>query len=180
MLKSFLLIAISFLLFATNYSQKIIKKDVPTKVIKKSKRLSQQSIYERPKKIVNDYEQLLTLFQVKNLDSTIRAFEKETGVEIAIVSIGNDNATSDNFDSTILKIHNKWGVGKFKLNNGIVIGISSELKKIRISNGEGIREKLTDEKTKIIIEEKMIPEFKEKKYYLGLLKGLIEIISTQR
>jgi uncharacterized protein len=177
MIPRLLLITIFFVSFETCYSQTIVKKNLPKKVSKKSKPSSKPIIPLRTIKFINDYEELLTISQSDTLLSIIKNFEQETSIEIVIVSIGQKSSTAENFDSTILKIHNNWGVGKVKINNGIVIGISSELRKIRISNGVGVREKLSDEKTKIIIDEIMIPQFKENKYYLGLLKGLTEIIN---
>lgn len=71
---------------------------------------------------------------------------------------------------------NSWGVGKKEEKNGIIIGISSSLKKIRITNGYGIESKLSDTETKKIIDEVMIPAFKQAHFFEGLQKGLLSLI----
>ena len=57
------------------------------------------------------------------------------------------------------------------INNGIVFGIRTVLKTIRISNGYGIESKLTDVATKAITDSIIIPEFKQGNYFEGTKKG---------
>ncbi len=177
-MKGSLILILTLLICCENcYSQKNLKKNTITKVSKQKKKTPKLIIPYRPIGLINDYEKILTSKEIDNLDSIILKFEKETSIEILIISLDERFTTKEYFDSTILMVHNNWGVGKYKKNNGILIGISSELRKIRISNGDGVREKLSDEKTKIIIDEIIIPQFKENKYYLGFLNGLTEIIN---
>ena len=67
-------------------------------------------------------------------------------------------------------------VGKKVENNGILIGIRKSLRKIRISNGNGIEKKITDGETKKIIDSIIIPEFKKGKYFDGTLQGMLAMI----
>lgn len=139
--------------------------DVNKKIIVETTRLT-------PTGWVNDFEQLLSPEQFHALDSMITTFEKETTVEIAIVTIDSGYIKKGKFDSLILDLARVWAVGKKDINNGILIGISSSLRKIRITNGEGITEILSDKETKRIIDEVMIPEFRKNNYYKGLENGL--------
>ena len=134
----------------------------------------------RPLGWTSDYENIFTLSQIKELDSIIANFEKETSNEIAIVTIDSSSTTSEEFDNLILTISNDWGVGKKGLNNGILIGISTGLRKIRISNGYGIETKLTDAETKKIIDEVIIPEFKNAKFFEGTKNGLLTLMQKIR
>ena len=86
----------------------------------------------------SDYQHIFSKEQISELDSIISKFEKLTKNEIAIVTIDSSWTTQDKFDNLILSIANFWGVGKKDLRNGIVIGINTELRKIRIDNGYGI------------------------------------------
>ena len=128
----------------------------------------------------NDFENIFTSNQIIELDSIISRFEKETTNEIAIVTIESSSTTKEDFDNLINTILNNWGVGKKSINNGIVIGISTGLRKIRISNGYGIEAKLTDAETKKIIEENFLPEFKNGKYFEGTRNGLLKLMQKVR
>jgi uncharacterized protein len=134
----------------------------------------------KPLDWVSDYEHIFTTGQAFFLDSIIRAFEKETTNEIAIVTIDSSWTTIEYFDSLVLSIANKWGVGKPGQGNGIVIGISTGLKRIRIVNGYSIQTKLTDADTKRIIDDIIVPEFKMGSFFRGTEKGLLAIMQNLR
>ena len=128
----------------------------------------------------SDYGHIFTKEQISELDSIITDFEKQTENEIAIVTIDSSWTTKEKFDSLILSIANFWGVGKKNVNNGIVIGISPGLRKIRISNGYGIEAKLTDADTKKIIDDIILPEFKKGNYFVGTKNGLLKLMQKVR
>ena len=128
----------------------------------------------------SDFENIFTKDQINELDLIIGIFEKETTNEIAIVTIDSSSTTKKDFDNLILTILNNWGVGKKGINNGIVIGISTGLRQIRISNGYGIKTKLTDAQTKKIIDDIILPEFKNGKFFEGTKSGLLALMQKIR
>lgn len=115
--------------------------------------------------------------QRKVLDSIVSKFERASTIEICIFTLDSTMTTKEGFDDFVLHIHNTLGVGKKMKNNGIVIGISQSLKKIRISNGYGIEKILSDSETKHIIDTEFIPFFKQSDYYGGTLNGLKYLIT---
>ena len=127
---------------------------------------------------VNDFENIFSTGQENSLDSILSAFEKKTTIEIAIITIPEIMTTAENFDNLVVQISNYWRLGKKDKNNGILIGVSKGLRSIRISNGLGIEAILTDDQTKKIIENTIIPNFKVENYYQGTLKGIEEIIKN--
>jgi len=129
---------------------------------------------------VNDFEFILSKQEEIKLNLILHKYESETSNELSIITIDKSWVDGDNFNSLILDIHNKWGVGKKGKNNGILIGVCTGLRKIRINNGYGIEPILSNEETKKIIDEIILPKFKEGKYYEGLEKGIAAIISKVR
>lgn len=128
----------------------------------------------------SDYEHIFSENQISELDSIISHFEKETTNEIAIVTIDSSWTTKESFDSFTLQLAKNWGVGKKVKNNGILIGISTGLRKIRIQNGYGIEAILTDADTKKIIDDIIIPEFKNGNYFVGTKSGLLALMQKVR
>jgi uncharacterized protein len=128
----------------------------------------------------SDFEHVFSKEQIMELDSLIGRFEQATTNEIAIVTIDSLWTTGDKFDSLILKIGINWGVGKKDKNNGVVIGVSKGLRKIRINTGNGVEGKITDMEAKKIIETIIIPEYKQGNYFEGTKKGLLAIIEELR
>lgn len=131
-------------------------------------------------KWVSDFEDMFSIEDEKILDSLINQFEKETTIEIAIVTLDTSWTIKETFDDFVLAIHNYWGVGKKEKKNGILIGICPGYRTIRISNGYGIEGKLTDSETKKIIDNIIVPEFKKGDYFQGIRKALLEIFNELR
>ena len=128
----------------------------------------------------SDFEHIFSSDEILELDNLISKFEKETTNEIAIVTIEISWTAKEKFDSLVLAIARDWGVGKKGINNGIVIGISTGLRKIRISSGYGIEAKLTDAETKKIIDDIILPEFKQGNYFTGVRNGLLALMQKVR
>lgn len=130
----------------------------------------------KPVSWTNDYENLFTESEQKNLDSIITKFEKETSIEISIVTINTLKVSEEKFEDLTLHMARTWKIGKADKDNGILIGISKGYRRIRIQNGNGIEKIITDEETKNIIEKYFIPYFRKVEYYDGTFIGLGELI----
>jgi uncharacterized protein len=122
---------------------------------------------------VNDFENIFTPEEIRSLDSLSTAIEKESTIEIAVVTLDSSLILNNNFDSTVLLIGQKWGVGKKDTNNGIVIGISKSMRKIRICNGYGIEKKLSNDQTKEIMNSVLIPQLRAGEYFVGVRDVII-------
>ncbi|HIP36838.1 MAG TPA: TPM domain-containing protein [Crocinitomix sp.] len=129
----------------------------------------------KPIGFVNDFENIFTDKQEHILDSLVKNFEKQTTIQIAIVTLDSSYTNKSEFDNYTFKLANNWGVGQKDKNNGVLIGISSSLRKMRIQNGYGIEIILTDEESKEIIDNQFIPYFKENEYFKGTKVGLLKL-----
>ncbi len=131
---------------------------------------------EKPAGWVNDYEQLFTPDQADTLNRILAAFNHRTRIEIAIITIPGSWISADQLDSLVTALHAYWGLGNAVNHNGILMGYSKALHRIRITNGEGIVPMLSDADTKKIIDEVIIPRFKAGHFYEGTRKGLAALM----
>jgi uncharacterized protein len=131
----------------------------------------------RPTGWTTDLAGLFTHAQRHSLDSLIGNYEKKTSLEIAIVTLDTLCFAKKNLDNLTLHIANTWGIGKKDKNNGITICIAAGYHVIRVENGLGITEMLTDAETKYIIDHDMTPLFKQGDYYGGTAAGLNAIMA---
>jgi len=129
-----------------------------------------------PKNYVSDYENIFTEEQETWLNHLIDSFEKRSTNEIAVVSFDTVMVTKQNFDALTLKLANAWGIGKEDKNNGVLIGICSGYKKMRIQNGKGIEKILSEAETKLIVDSSFLPRFKEGNYFEGTVNGINHLI----
>jgi uncharacterized protein len=129
-----------------------------------------------PPKLVNDYTQTLTSDQAGALEKKLVAFDDSTSTQIAVVLING----LDGYDISdyALKLGRKWGIGGKENNNGVVLLIAVQDRKINISTGYGVEGALPDITAKHIIDEVIKPNFKGKDYYRGIDEGTNAIIKA--
>ena len=127
---------------------------------------SAQEIPAKPAGYVLDAASLLKPDELQILEQKMRGYADSTSTQFAIVlvpTIGN----RDPYDYAI-EIGKTWGIGQKGKNNGVVILVSMDNRKIRIVTGRGIEDVLPDATCKRIINRILKPAFKQRQYFLGL------------
>ena len=138
---------------------------------------SAQQIPSRPlpPRLVNDFSNTLTASQEASLERKLVAYNDTTSTQIAVVFVNDlQGTTAADF---AYQLGEKWGVGT-KDNNGIVILVKpkNDTKgEVFISVGYGLESYVPDAIAKRIIENEMIPAFKNNDYYSGV-NDAIDII----
>lgn len=129
-----------------------------------------------PPRLVNDYVNMLMPAQVDALEQKLDNYADTTSTQIAIVIIPTvgDYAMVD----YAVKLGREWGVGGKKFNNGIVILIARDDHKAFIATGYGMEGAVPDATCKEIIDNDIIPAFKQGNYYEGLNKATDDIIAA--
>jgi len=126
-----------------------------------------------PPRLVNDLADILTDQQESALERKLVNFNDTTSNQIAIVIV----KTLDGYDPNMYayEIGEKWQVGQKEFNNGVVVLVKpkygNERGRVAIQAGYGLEPVITDALSKRIIENEMIPEFKNNNYYQGIDKA---------
>lgn len=135
------------------------------------------SNFPQPIGFLNDFEGVFSDYQKQELNELISNHEKQTGNQIAIVTVPSI-APYDDINTYALELGNLWGVGKKGDNNGVLLVFGKKLRAVSLRVGIGLENKLTNKKSQKILNEIIIPEFKNGEFYLGIKKGILEIINT--
>lgn len=119
-----------------------------------------------PPRLVNDFTQTLSQSEVAALEQKLVAYNDSTSTQIAIVMI----STLDGYpvDDYAIQLAEKWGIGQKGKDNGVLIFIAKDDRKIFIPTGYGMEGVMPDGLVKRIIETDIKPAFKEGRYYDGL------------
>ena len=127
--------------------------------------------------LVLDQTKTLTAEQEAALEQKLIAYDKSTSNQIAIVLIPSLNGNS--LEDVALQIGREWGVGgQAEKDNGVVILVAKNDRKVRIEVGYGLEGAVTDYITSSIIQNIIRPNFKEDNYYRGLTEAVDEIIKA--
>lgn len=129
-----------------------------------------------PTGFVNDFVSILTQEQKQTIETKLADFQKQTTNEVSIVTI--KTLGEDNLEQYANTLFREWGIGGKEHNNGVLILIVAQDRKIRIETGYGLEGALPDIVTKQIQEESIVPEFKKGDYYTGITNGVDSIIKA--
>lgn len=140
--------------------------------------VSAQKIFDKPNppQAVNDFGNFLEPFQREALERKLRDYNDSTSSAIVIITIPN----LDGYDEqeVALKYLREWGIGTADKNNGVVILVAKEERRARIETGYGMEGVLPDITAQQIIDQRMIPYFKENDYYRGFDNAVDAIIAA--
>lgn len=122
------------------------------------------------RRYVSDPTSILSPAATDTINAILGRLEKSTGIETAVVmlpSIGEN----DIFDFST-SLFRKWGIGKKKSNNGLLILFVMDQHKVRFATGYGIEGTMTDAMSKRIQTQYMVPAFKRSDWNKGMVDGV--------
>jgi uncharacterized protein len=125
---------------------------------------------------VSNADHIIDQQTVTELNRLIKPLDKQGRAQIAVVllnSIGNQ--LPKDFATALFR---KWGVGSRTKNNGILILLIKDQRRVEFEVGYGLEGLLPDMTCRRIQEDLMIPYFKKGNYDTGLLKGVELVLST--
>lgn len=129
---------------------------------------------------VYDYINLLSNIEKTNLEQKLIRYSDTTSTQIVIAIISSTEGENINYLGA--NWGEKWGIGQEKEDNGILILLARDDRRIAINTGYGVEHLLTDAMSKRIIERDIIPYFKQNDYPGGLNRGadaIFEVLSGE-
>lgn len=123
-----------------------------------------------PSRMVTDMAGLLSLKERTDLENKLAAFADSTTIQLVVVTIPSlEGAVLETYAT---KLFNTWGIGQKDKNNGLLILVAAEDRKVRIEVGRGLEEYVTNSEAKMIIDKNIVPDFKQGDYYAGIVKAV--------
>ena len=143
-----------------------------------------QDIPNKPanEKLVTDYTGVLSQSQQQSLEQKLEAFARQTSTQIAVVLVKSLNGY-DKADFT-QRLAQKWGIGEKGKDNGILIMVKPKTADSNgqafIATGYGLEGAVPDAITKRIVENEMIPRFRQNDYFGGINQATNVLISLTK
>ena len=130
------------------------------------------------KSYVNDYASMLSPQVVQQLEGELAAFEKSDSTQIVLLTI--PSLEGEVLEEYSIKVVEKWQIGQKGKDNGALLLVVKNDRKIRIESGRGLEGTLTDLVSGRIIRNEMTPAFKRGEYDVGVARGVGAIMATVR
>jgi len=127
-----------------------------------------QDFPERPNppKLVNDFANILGDEDESILEKKLVAYNNSTSTQIAVVTIISLNG--NDIGDYSFRLAEKWGIGQKGKDNGVLMLVAMEDRKMFIATGYGLEGVIPDAFAKRIVENYMRPNFRNNNYYKGI------------
>ena len=134
--------------------------------------VAQAGIPARPEvqHLVNDFAQILPNNEEEILEQRLIEYDTATSTQISIITVSS--LEGQDISAVAYDIGEQWGIGRKDKNNGILILIAPNERKVFIATGYGIESILSDALCRRIIEQNLKPFFKENQYIKGINNGV--------
>lgn len=149
-----------------------------TLVFSNSYLFAQYPIPEKPsfQTSVYDYANLLSATEKTELENKLVRYSDSTSTQIVVITI--ESLKGEDVSQLATNWAQTWGIGQAKEDNGVVILVAKDDRKIAINPGYGLEDRLTAGLGGEIIRNVITPEFKAGSYYQGLDKGVDALIKV--
>jgi uncharacterized protein len=129
---------------------------------------------QNPNARVHDFAGLLSADQRTALEQIAQDVEKQTTAQLAIVTVQSlDGKTVEHYAN---ELFNAWGIGRKDLNNGVLLLVAPQQRRMRIEVGRGVELLLTDALCGQIRDTFIIPRFKQGDFAGGIVAGTAELV----
>ncbi|WP_447763297.1 TPM domain-containing protein [Pseudomonas reinekei] len=123
---------------------------------------------------VVDNAQMIEPAVREQLTQQLQAHEKTTGEQLVVVTLADLQGTD--IADFGYQLGRYWGIGQKDKNNGALLIVARDERKLRIEVGYGLEDRLTDAQSSVIINQVITPAFKAGNYSKGISDGVAAML----
>ena len=125
---------------------------------------------------VVDQAELLDATTEARLSQQLAAHEQATSEQVVVVTVSNlQGLPIEDFG---YQLGRHWGIGQKGKDNGVLLLVARDERKVRIEVGYGLEGMLTDAQASLIIQQQLLPAFKRGAYAEGISAGVNAILQV--
>jgi uncharacterized protein len=124
---------------------------------------------------VVDAAHILSPAAVAKLDGELAGLEQQTGHQLVVATV--PDLQGFEIEDYGYQLGRAWQLGKKGVNDGAILLVAPKEHKVRIEVGYGLEPVLTDALTSVILQEKVLPAFKQGQMEQGVLAGAEALVA---
>jgi uncharacterized protein len=125
---------------------------------------------------VVDGAKVLDPATVARLTDMLAAHERATGQQVVVVTLASLHGVP--IDDFGYQLGRRWGIGQKGKDNGALLIVARDDRKVRIEVGYGLEGQLTDAISSAIINQIIVPAFRQGNYNTGILDGTAAMLKV--
>ena len=119
---------------------------------------------------VTDLTATLSVEESARIQARLKAFEQEKGAQIAVLIVPTTQPEA--IEQYSIRVAEKWKLGRKGVDDGVLLLVAKQDRKLRIEVGYGLEGALNDATAKRIIAETITPQFKQGQFAAGIEAGV--------
>jgi len=131
-----------------------------------------------PQAHFNDYAGVVSQADAERLDARLAGFEKQTSTQIVVAVF--PKLPSPSLEDFTVRTAQAWRIGQKKLDNGAILFVFVQDRKMRIEVGYGLEGALPDQLAARILDLEVRPRFRQGDWAGGLSAGIDAMMAATR
>jgi uncharacterized protein len=123
---------------------------------------------------VTDLTGTFTATEQSELEQKLAAFERRKGAQIAVLIL--PSTAPEDIAQFGIRLAEAWQIGDAATDAGAILIVAKNDRALRIEVGDGLEGSLTDSVTARIINDTIVPQFKQGDYFAGVSAGVDRIL----
>src|SRR3954470_2644234 len=119
---------------------------------------------------VVDNTATLSSSDIASLDQSLKDFEARKGSQVAVLIV--PTTQPETIEQYSLRVAEAWKIGRKKIDDGAILVVAKDDRKLRIEVGYGLEGALTDVTSRRIIDEVITPKFRSGDFSGGIGAGV--------
>ncbi|MBN3037982.1 MAG: TPM domain-containing protein [Candidatus Omnitrophica bacterium] len=135
---------------------------------------AEETGFPSPRGYINDFANLIDANDYQSINSLVMGLEQKTTAEVVVVTL----KTTKPYDiqDYSVRLWERWKIGKAGKDNGVLLLVAIEDKKVWITTGYGLEGAIPDAQASKVYRDIIVPYFKKGEYSKGILAGTIALV----
>lgn len=135
-------------------------------------------IPKRPEGYVSDSAGMISPSKRAGLEARLRLFEQETTNQLVVATF--PSLEGESLEDFSIRLAEAWKIGQKDKDNGVILLLFKADRAVRIEVGYGLEGVLPDATCKLIIENEIVPRFREGKFDQGVERAVEAVIAATK
>ncbi len=132
-----------------------------------------------PARYFNDYAGVVSAPTADGLNNLLKEFERTNSSQV-VVAVFPKMQSDSSIEDYVHRMFETWKIGQKSKNNGVLLAVFTQDRKLRIEVGYGLEGALPDALARRIIDGEITPQFKRGSYDAGLTAGVNAILAATK
>jgi uncharacterized protein len=125
---------------------------------------------------VNDLAGIVPAPVRERLEARLEDVERRTGAQVAVLTV--DSLDGDTIEDFAVRVFQTWKLGRRDVNDGALLLVARQERRMRIEVGYGLEDRLTDARSRQILDDLVRPHFRDGNFGAGVEAGVDGIVKT--